>query len=115
MRLGITEESQDFIRRYGGNCSAHWRNSSDDRVVEIPRDPAEVLGIKVDSEPHRAHEVASQRGELPSLGFSRLRSGWLCVSTLGASHEFVSDAWNSYQESGSLRIRLNLAPEPSHK
>jgi hypothetical protein len=83
--------------------------------LESPSDPAQVFGIKGDSEPHRAHEIASERGELPSLGFSRLGSVWSWVSTLRPNHEFVSDPRNSDQEPRGLRIRLNLAPEPSNK
>jgi hypothetical protein len=37
------------------------------------------------------------------------------VGTLRPNHEFVSDAWSGDQEPRSLRIRLNLAPEPSNK
>jgi hypothetical protein len=59
MRLRVPEERQDLVRRRGGNRSTHSRDCRDDHVLEIPSDLAQVLGIKVDCEPHRAHEVAS--------------------------------------------------------
>src|SRR6516165_1493723 len=109
MRFGIAKERHDLVRRHGGNRSTHSRDCSDDGVLEIPREPAQLLGFKLDSEAHCAHEVASKRSELSSLGCGWLGAGWSCVSTR-PNYEFVSDAWNSYQEPGNLRIRLNLAP-----
>jgi hypothetical protein len=30
-------------------------------------------------------------------------------------HEFISNSWHGYEESGDLRVRLNLAPEAGDK
>jgi hypothetical protein len=37
------------------------------------------------------------------------------VGAQWARHEFVSNSWRGYEESGDLRVRLNLAPEPGNK
>src|SRR5262249_44693298 len=109
------KQRQDLLRRHGGNCSTHSRNCGDNRVVEILSHLTQIFGIKLDSEPHRADEVASERGELPSLGFGWLACGWSWVSTLRPNHKLVSAARNSDQQPRSLRIRFDLAPEPSNK
>ena len=115
MRLRPTEESLDFVRRSGGNRSAHSGDCGNSCVLEIPGDPVQVFGIDVNGEPHRAHELATQRSDLSSLGFDRLGSELLRLSRLRRRHELVPDSWYRQEELGNLCIRLDLAPHSRDK
>jgi hypothetical protein len=58
MRLRIPKESQDFVRRHGGDRSAHSGDCFGGCVLEILGNLDQVFGVQVDGESHCAYELA---------------------------------------------------------
>ena len=72
--FGISEVRENCVGRKCGNHSAHARDYSRTRGLEIADDATHVLGIAVNSERRRAHKVARKDCELSSLELGRLSS-----------------------------------------